>query len=214
MTPRDPAPRTVIDVSELPGSAVDHRSPIWWGNLFLLAIETTMFLLTFTSYFYLWQNFEHWPPPRVDRFPVLYDAEPRLGTATAISVLMLIALAGVLWMDRACIQKHVRSVVGSLILVVVLGMSMIWQMFLAFHDLHFEWDANAYASIAWTILGLHLLHTIVATAESVLMLSWVAMKPLDDKHARDIRVTAVYWYWVIGMWTLIYALLFWSPRII
>jgi hypothetical protein len=25
-------------------------------------------------------------------------------------------------------------------------------------------------------------------------------------------VTAVYWYWVVGMWVLLYLLIYWYPR--
>ena len=53
-----------IDVSDLPPAVEDHRSPIWWGNLLLLCIETTMFGLLVATYFYLRMNFNQWPPVR------------------------------------------------------------------------------------------------------------------------------------------------------
>ena len=37
--------RYVIDVSELPHHNFDTYDPVWWGNNFLLAIETSMFAL-------------------------------------------------------------------------------------------------------------------------------------------------------------------------
>jgi hypothetical protein len=35
---------------------------------------------------------------------------------------------------------------------------------------------------------------------------------MDIKHARDIRVTAVYWYWIAGTWFLLYFVVYWTPR--
>ena len=46
----------------------------------------------------------------------------------------------------------------------------------------------------------------------VMMLTWVLLKGLDDKHARDVRVTAVYWYWIVGTWIILYAIVFPGPR--
>src|SRR5213596_959082 len=83
-----------IDVSKLPRQVMDHRSPIWWGNLLLLLIETTMFSLLVATYFYLRVvDFDQWPPPRVDRVPVLYHPVPALGVANANLLIILLSFA-------------------------------------------------------------------------------------------------------------------------
>jgi cytochrome c oxidase subunit 3 len=84
--------------------------------------------------------------------------------------------------------------------------------FLEFPRLLFVWDANAYAATIWTILGLHLLHLITGTLENLLMLAWIMLKGLDNKHARDVRVTATYWYWIVGIWLLLYGIVYLAPR--
>jgi heme/copper-type cytochrome/quinol oxidase subunit 3 len=63
-------------------------------------------------------------------------------------------------------------------------------------------------------MGLHLTHLIVGTLENVVMLSWALLMPLDDKHARDVRVGASYWYWIAGIWIPLYAIIYWAPRIL
>ena len=47
-----------------------------------------------------------------------------------------------------------------------------------------------------------------------MMMSWLLIKGLDDKHARDVRVTAVYWYWIAGTWVILYAVVYLAPRIL
>ena len=37
------AQRTTLDVSALPKHGFDTKTQLWWGNLWLLFIETTMF---------------------------------------------------------------------------------------------------------------------------------------------------------------------------
>jgi cytochrome c oxidase subunit III len=76
----------------------------------------------------------------------------------------------------------------------------------------FRWDENAYAAIVWTTLGMHLLHLLAGTAENFIMMLWAWLRGLDTKHERDIRVNAVYWYWIVGIWIPIYAIIYFGPR--
>jgi heme/copper-type cytochrome/quinol oxidase subunit 3 len=119
-------------------------------------------------------------------------------------------------LDRACLRKDPNSkerlVQIVLAVCVLLGFVIAGLRFKEFFDLRFRWNENAYASVVWTILGMHLLHIVTGTLENLLMLSWVLVKPLDIKHARDIRVTAVYWYWIAGIWVPLYIIVFWGPR--
>jgi cytochrome c oxidase subunit III len=206
--------RPVIDVSGLPHSVLDHRSPIWWGNLLLIVIETTLFALLVASYFYLSFNFDQWPPPRVNVDPVIYDPVPSLLFPTANLALLLVSCLPMLWADQACLNRNIRTVIIGLAATVACGAASIWLRFVEFDSIYFHWDENAYASVVWTIMVMHLAHIIVGTAENLLMFAWAVIKPLDDKHARDIRVTAVYWYWIALIWIPLYAVIFWVPRLI
>jgi heme/copper-type cytochrome/quinol oxidase subunit 3 len=53
---------------------------------------------------------------------------------------------------------------------------------------------------------------ITGTCENSLMAAWIFSHGMDDKHARDIRTTAAYWYWIAGVWVVLYTLVFWGPR--
>jgi heme/copper-type cytochrome/quinol oxidase subunit 3 len=204
--------RPVIDVTHLPESALDHRSSIWWGNLLLLLIETTMFALLVAGYLYLRGNFTQWPPPEPERSGAAGVPLPALGVPAANLALLALSLAPMLWAARAAWHRRPKNVCRALTLTVACGLGAIALRFREFGALHFRWDDNAYGSITWTILGLHLLHLIVATAELALMLAWILVHGMDKKHARDVRVTAVYWYWIVGTWGLLHVLVFWSPR--
>ncbi|MFN2476975.1 MAG: heme-copper oxidase subunit III [Chthoniobacterales bacterium] len=202
----------VIDVSDLEPHVLDMRSPIWWGNALLLCIETTMFALLVASYFYIHMNFNAWPPPRSTNSN--YQTNPALGYAT-INLLIIVASVIPMWVaDRACLRRDVQTVRRCMLSVVVIGFITIALRFMEFDSLQFRWDDNAYAGIVWTTVGLHLLHLVTGTAENLLMCLWVWIKGMDDKHARDIRIGAVYWYWIAAIWIPLYVMIYFGPRLI
>jgi heme/copper-type cytochrome/quinol oxidase subunit 3 len=206
----------VIDIAELPSAEADHRSPIWWGNLFLLIVETSMFGLLLACYFYFQQNFSQWPPPRVNATPILYKPLPNLDAGSINMVLLIFSCVPMFWAGRLCLRKnpnaHESKVRVGLVIAVLFGLVIAGIRFREFFDFHFKWNENSYASTVWLILGMHLLHIVTGTLENLLMLAWVMVKPLDVKHARDIRVTAIYWYWLVIVWAPFYVILYWSPR--
>lgn len=206
--------RPVIDVSHLPTGSFDARSPLWWGNLWMLAIETTMFAILVASYFYLRMNFPEWPPPQVNRAPVLYDTKPDLGFGTANLVILLLSCIPMAMMDRAARRKDQKTIRIGLVICILIGFGMIALRWCEFSATHFRWDDNAYASTVWTLLGTHLLHLIVATAECIALATFAFRCPIDDSHALDVTVTAVYWYWVAGIWAVLYAVVYFGPRIL
>jgi cytochrome c oxidase subunit III len=206
--------RPTIDVSRLPHSAMDHRSPIWWGNLLLLIIETTMFAILVAAYFYVRiVDFKQWPPPLVDVHPPIFNPVPKTTVATWNLVLLLLSVIPMAVVDYACLKRRVQIVRIGMVICIAAGLLSIALRFFEFGALHFRWDSNAYGSVTWTILGMHLLHLITGTIENSLMAAWLFTHGMDDKHARDVRIGAVYWYWIAGIWIPLYILVFWGPRI-
>jgi hypothetical protein len=43
---------------------------------------------------------------------------------------------------------------------------------------------------------------------------WVARHGLDSKHALDVTLAGGFWYWVAGTGVILYAVLFWGPRVL
>jgi cytochrome c oxidase subunit 1/cytochrome c oxidase subunit I+III len=204
--------RRVLDVSKLPASAMDYRSPVWWGNALLLCIETSMFAIVIAAYFYFRRNFELWPPPKVDVFPPIQRPLPRLMPATLDLGLMLFSLIPMYIAERACLKMQERRVRIYAGIGFLIGVVCIVLRFYEFPRLVVWYDENAYGSIVWTLLGVHLMHLVIMTFEDGLMAVWIWTKGLDDKHARDIRVTTVYWYWVVILWVIVYAVVYLYPR--
>lgn len=205
--------RPLIDVSELPKHRFDARSTMWWGNLWLLVIETTMFGIAFATYFYLQQNFQAWPPPNTSTVYGI-DPVPDLTAGTLNVVLLLLSCVAMLRVDKAARRDDGRAVRTWLAVCIALGVVMFVVRAYEFPATKFRWDSNAYGSITWTILLLHTMHLLTTWLEAVLLASWVFTKPLDLHRRVDITVLAVYWYWVALVWVPFYIVLYFAPRMI
>jgi cytochrome c oxidase subunit III len=199
--------RPVLDVAALPDRSVDARAPIWWGNLGMVAIEGTMFALTAATYFYLRLQSPQWPPAGVE----LTDLPIPTGTLAVL----LISLLPALWVDRAAVADDTRGMRRGLLVLVLLGLAALYLRTWEFIEQDVRWDANAYGSIVWTILGLHAFHLLAVTGETGFLLAVARSKdPIDELHRLDIRTTAVYWDFVIASWVGLYAILYLSPRLV
>lgn len=205
--------RLTLDVSKLPSHGWDTREPLWWGNLLLLMIETTMFGILVASYFYISQNFNLWPPPRAES-PVGYGTEPKLLIPTINLILLILSCAPAYWVDRSARRDNRLATQVGLLVCVGLGLATIVLRWFEFPALRFKWYENAYGSIVWFLLGMHYLHLLVLTIEAVFLTLWVTFRGFDKKHRVDITVMAVYWYWVAGIWIPLYAIVYFGPRII
>jgi cytochrome c oxidase subunit 3 len=128
-------------------------------------------------------------------------------------ILIFLSFIPMLIADRAALKMKQNVVRISATIALLMMLAAIYLRFREFSALVFRWDDNAYASVCWAILGLHLMHLAVLCSEDGLMCAYIWIHGLDDKHARDIRVTAVYWYWVVAMWLISFFIVWISPRI-
>ena len=204
--------RAVIDISELPHHEFDTYDPVWWGNNFLLAIETSMYGILIATYFYLRQNFTEWPPP-VAQLTATLKPLPQLGYGTAVTILLLFGCIPMVLTDIAARRGNRAVSQIGLIVAVACGLAAVVLRGFEFSAVYFRWDSNAYGSVVWFMLGMHMLHLLVLTTEAILLMIWIFTREYDMKHRVDIVTVAVYWYWVTAIWLLLYAIIYFTPRL-
>src|SRR5215217_4604131 len=105
--------KAVIDVSGLPEFAFGHRGLMWWGVIEFLAIETTMLVICFVSYFYLRDRAAEWPPPPTEL--------PDLLLPTINLLLILGSAAPAYLVERAAKRLDSRKVIFWLAVSVGFG---------------------------------------------------------------------------------------------
>jgi cytochrome c oxidase subunit III len=206
--------RTIIDVSELPHHEFDTYDPVWWGNNLLLAIETSMFAILVATYFYLRQNFTLWPPP-VAQLTATLRPLPELTYGTANTILLLLSLVPMVITDLSARRDNKRVSEIGLVICIICGFTALVLRSFEFSAVFFRWDSNAYGSIVWFILGMHMLHLAVSTTEAIFLAIWIFKhdREYDMKHRVDIVTLAIYWYWVVGIWLVLYAVVYFTPRL-
>ena len=212
MTPDQAINRRVLDVADLPAIGFDYKSPLWWGNALLLFIETAMFGILIAIYFTVAMNTNPFPPPRVDRLPVIYNAVPGLTLPVIGYAILLVSLIPGILLDKAARKRKAGAVKVLVLITLAFNLAAIIVRYYEFDSLHFKWNDNAYGSITWMILGMHMLHLFVMICEDGYLAVWTFKNELDDKHALDLTVMAVYWYWIVAMWTVMFPILYIYPR--
>jgi cytochrome c oxidase subunit III len=187
--------------------AFSHHAPSWWGSRLMIFVESAAFAILAVSYFYIWWNFDAWPPPPAHL--------PDLGISS-INLFVLAVSAAPFWNAARLAQRHERPVfIGAwLALGVLFGIAAIVLRVLEFSALHTRYDSNAYGSITWTILAVHLAHLLAGTLQTLLIALVMFVGPVEQKHYDDARVVAVYWYFIVISWVALYAIVFIAPRLL
>jgi heme/copper-type cytochrome/quinol oxidase subunit 3 len=102
----------------------------------------------------------------------------------------------------------------AMVLMCLFGLAPLIVRGFEFPALDVRWDANAYGSILWFLLGLHTVHlltdfgdTLVLTA---LMFTRHGSRP---RRFSDVGDNAFYWDFVVASWVPLYVLIYWVPRL-
>jgi cytochrome c oxidase subunit III len=195
-----------LDVSHLPSVAFGSRDTLWWGVMGFITIEVTILGIGMVSYLYLRTLAPAWPPPPT--------ALPALLVPTVNTLLLLVSVVPMYWVDRAARRKERRGVQIGLVLCVVLGLGFSVLRGFEFRAVHTQWDSHAYGSVVWTLLGLHTFDLVAEVVETILLMVVALTGPITDHLFLDISDSAPFWYFVAAIWVPIYAVLYVVPRVL
>lgn len=184
--------RPTIDVSELPSFAFGPRDPLWWGVVGLIAIEGSMFLMLIATYLYLRMNEAHWPPVGAGIPAVVLEC---IGTAS-----LLASVIPTYFQNRAARRGDLRGMRRNMLIATALGIAALVFRCVSIDRLAFRWDSNAYGSIFWTIVVLHLFHLIGGIIENATMATLLFTGPVEKKRLVDVEVGGIYWYYTVAEW--------------
>jgi heme/copper-type cytochrome/quinol oxidase subunit 3 len=197
--------RQRLDVSNLPHFGFGSRSLFWWGTMGFVAIESTMMMLCFVSYFYLRGRELQWPP---------HGLLPDLGPGTVNLVLLVGSIFFMRGAEKACRRLDRSKCLAALVPCLVLALAALIVRVYEFRATGVRWDTHAYGSIVWTILSLHTLHIGGELIETG-VLAWLLWDgPLEAKLFADVDDNSLYWYFITGIYVPVYAILYWAPRIL
>ncbi|HJT86421.1 MAG TPA: cytochrome c oxidase subunit 3 [Bryobacteraceae bacterium] len=196
----------VLDVSSLPDFEVSSRAPLWWGQLFLVFIEGTMFSILIAMYFYIRLSMDMWPPPGIQ---LPHEVLPAISLA-----LLILSCAGSYWSSEAAKKDERRGMILGLALNIALAFGALACRAVAWHDWNFKWTTSAYGSITWAILFVHTLDVGADLAFTVVLLAIIAFGPYGPKQRLGVHVDSLVWYFLVAIWIPLYVAVYWGPYIV
>jgi cytochrome c oxidase subunit I+III len=168
------------------------REPMFWGVLLLIAIEGSGLALLLGSYLYLSGNEASWPPPSVPW--------PPLGPGLAATGLLLATLPMQHRVNAAARRGDVRGMRAWLVISTALGAGFLALRYLEFRALPFYWDSHAFGSSVWVLIGYHTLHAVTGVVENLMLITLLYRGPVERKHALDVQLSGLYWYFMVAAW--------------
>jgi cytochrome c oxidase subunit III len=192
-----------LDVSALPSYGFSHRSLMWWGTQGLMAVESTVFALTVMCYFYLQSHASRWPPN---------EAAPALLWGTLNTALLLASALPNHWTKQVAERLDLRKVRIGLVVCTAFSLAILLVRVGEFSALNVRWDADAYGSVVFMLLGLHTVHLATDAFDTAVLTVLMFTGPIEGKRYVDVSENSLYWYFVVFSWLPIYAVLYWAPR--
>jgi len=169
-----------------------------------LAIEGTMLVLCFASYFYLRTRVLEWPPGRI-KAPDLFWSTINLGV-------LLLSIVPMYILSRAARRLDKRKLILWTIVCDIFGLAFVAIRAFEFGALNVDWYTNAYGSVIWTIIVIHTFHLVAEVAETIVMTLILLRGHTEPKYFVDSTDNALYWYFIVGIWIPCYVLIYLGPR--
>jgi heme/copper-type cytochrome/quinol oxidase subunit 3 len=197
--------RVVLDLARLPTHGMQSASVTWWGTLAFMLIEGTGFALVIAVYLYLMSLGSTWP----------IDApRPELLWGTLNALILIASLVPNYLLSRWAEQQDLRKVRIGIVVMSVLGVLPLIVRVFEFPALKVSWDANAYGSVVWMLLGLHTTHLITDVIDTVVLAALMFTRHANNRRRfGDVQDNAMYWNFVVASWLPIYGCIYWIPRI-
>lgn len=196
--------RLALDVSHLPDVTFAVRSLTWWGTIGMMAIEGGVFALVIASYFYLHSRTDHWPPT---------VKPPDLLWGSLNTAVFLFSIIPTEWYRRRAHTQDLKAVRIGLILAAAIGVINLTIRYFELNHLNCNWSGDAYGSVVWLLMGLHITHLLTDWVETLVLTALFFTNPLvEGKRFVDAEENASYWYFVVITWIPIYLVLYWAPR--
>lgn len=173
------------------------------GMLIFLGAETMFFVGLIGAFLVFRITMSPWPPPEMPRLPI---------EVTGINTLILLYSAYTMWRaNRAIRAGQQRQLVQGLVFTGLLG-----AVFLLIQG--YEWlelirfgltlSSGMYGATFYTLIGCHALHVLGAVLWVASIGLWASRRHYTATRRTAVVVCGMYWYYVVGLWPLLYWLVY------
>ncbi|MBM3216220.1 heme-copper oxidase subunit III [Candidatus Poribacteria bacterium] len=182
------------------GVGIDKRV---FGLVVALGAESMLFAGLTSAHLILRGSVEGWPPADQPRLPI---------EMTALATLALLASGVTVWRATVCAREgSTPRLLRWLGLTTLLGVA-----FLSIQGV--EWirliaqgltlRSSLYGALFYAVIGFHALHVVVGVLALAYLLSRSGTGRYSSGEPIPVVLGAVYWCYVVGLWPLLYALVY------
>ncbi len=202
-------PTTAVRTKALPHHSEGPRSFGWWGMVWLIATEATLFAALIATYFFLrFRAGPVWPPDGIEK--------PTVELPLIMTAILLSSSIPVHWAE-AGIRKGKQArlklglalgfLLGAVFVAITFGVE--WPEKLG----EFTPRTNAYGSLFFTITGFHGLHVLVGLALN----AWTQVRAwrgaFDERRHVTVQNFVMYWHFVDVVWIFVFSTIYLSPHL-
>jgi heme/copper-type cytochrome/quinol oxidase subunit 3 len=176
-----------------------------FGLLIFLGTEVMFFAGLISAFLILRAGAATWPPADQPRLPVV---------VTALNTLVLLVSAYTMQRAFKAIRAGqekaltnwlaITSVLGTIFLAV---QSAEWVRLVKYG---LTFSSSTYGATFYTLIGCHGLHVLAAVIGLLMVLSRAVKKKYSLQHHSEIELCRVYWFFVAGIWPVLYGLVYLS----
>ena len=195
----------VVATTPPPPAIRRSKSLAWWGMMTVIATEGMVFAGLLASYGFLRASAQQWPPAGI---PL-----PELPLTGLFSVLLIGSSIPVWLAERAIKRGDVARMRALLLLAWFMAAAFVGHSLYDFVELTFGWTDNAYGSIFYTTVGLHLAHVIIALILGAGLQAKAWANRYDKEHHTTVEVVSLYWHFVDVVWVFVFSVLFLSEHL-
>ncbi len=177
-----------IRFETLPKQTSGASAPGWWGMIFLLATEFTLFASLIASYFYLRSGQPVWPPDGTKL--------PDLPIPIAMTCVLILSSVPMFWATHGIRKGDQTALRFGLLLSFLLGATFIALQVWEYSREDSVFARNSYGSLFYTITALHGLHVTLG----LLLIIYVSYRPGwgtsqsgDTSPSRTLRSIGTSW---------------------
>lgn len=198
--------RPIDESRRLPPPPSSSRDIEWWGMAIVCATEGAFFAYLLTSYFYLALRSSSWPPAGIEK--------PKLFIPLTMTVVLLSSSVALWWGERGIAEGRQSRLRAGVSLAAFLGIVFLLLQWREYHEMlrHMLPQTHAYSSIFFTTTGFHGAHVAFGALLLLTTLVRAFRGHFDAERHTGVKVTSLYWHFVDGVWLVIVACLYISPR--
>jgi cytochrome c oxidase subunit 3 len=196
---RNPVARFAL-VGESAGARLDEAR---LGMLIFLGAEAMLFAGFIAAFLVFRLGAPVWPPPFQPRLPIgITGVNTAVLLASGYTMSRALAALG-LW-DRGELRRRLGQT--TLLGAGFLGL----QGYEWLRILHFglTTESGVYGSLFYTLIGAHGVHVASALAWLGVLLAGFRAERLAPRLATRLSVLGMYWYFVVGLWPILYVLVY------